>query len=281
VRTLAGRLRRTRLCLIVTHLNPRSLALAALVTARKGTVIYMTDGGQASERQLTWARRGVRRLVGHRFDQYIAGSPGTRRHLVETFGVEPARIHSSYLSPLDVFRCTGVPKRYDVIIGGRDVWEKNHAFALAVCEALARRRSLHVAVFGELGRVTELDPLLRSRSTVVTRLGHLSSAELADAFSASQVFLMPSVQEPWGLALHEALRCGCVVVAAPAVTSAAYLGTAYSGLHVVDLDVEAWCDITAVALDRGEAAVATAPDLYSISHAADGIVAAVHGAAHQ
>lgn len=54
------------------------------------------------------------------------------------------------------------------------------------------------------------------RAGVADRLslpGHVSAAEVAAAFRGSDVFALPSLHEPFGLVLLEALACGCPVVA--------------------------------------------------------------------
>lgn len=68
------------------------------------------------------------------------------------------------------------------------------------------------------GPAARRDALLEeaARAGVADRLllpGHVSAAEVAGAFRRADVFALPSLHEPFGLVLLEALACGCPVVA--------------------------------------------------------------------
>lgn len=277
----AGGWREVRECarragsLIVTHLTPRALAASLWVSAAGGRVVYFSDGGVLSERDMDIGRRVIR-LGWFRFCRhFVAGTPDARRLFVETYGVNPNLITSSYLCPLEVFRPSAQEKVFDVIVGGRDIFEKNNAFSIAVCAALGSTRPLRIGVFGDVGRSTSLAPLTRLPNVSVLEFGPVSPDRLADLFRASRVFLIPSLREPWGLTLHEALRCACAVVSSPNVTSAAYLAKYYPQLNVLPLEVSTWADRLARLLREEQEAPEMPLDPYDLDAAAKGLVAAV------
>ena len=69
------------------------------------------------------------------------------------------------------------------------------------------RRPLYVALFGEEG------PAINQDGIPVHRLGHLGDADLVQAYSATDVFIVPSRLEAFGQVAAEAQMCGRPVVA--------------------------------------------------------------------
>jgi glycosyltransferase involved in cell wall biosynthesis len=90
---------------------------------------------------------------------------------------------------------------------GRLAPEKNLTFLLRVF-AQCPQFSLTLAGTGPL-----LDTLKYQASPNVSFLGHVPNSILSDVYAAHDVLVLPSLQEPWGLVVEEALYHGLPIVA--------------------------------------------------------------------
>lgn len=88
-------------------------------------------------------------------------------------------------------------------------------------------------------RVAGVGPLARAFDGIdgVEMLGFLQPDELALAFNRSQVFVLPSRFEPWGVAVHEAMSCGLPALLSSAVGAGADLLTNGGGWQLAEADV--------------------------------------------
>ena len=73
----------------------------------------------------------------------------------------------------------------------------------------------------------------------IVKTGWISSEELVNIFSASDVFLMPSLQESFGLMAIEAMACGLPVIAAEGTALPEVIGKNEGGLVVNQKDSNA------------------------------------------
>jgi glycosyltransferase involved in cell wall biosynthesis len=83
---------------------------------------------------------------------------------------------------------------------------------------------LHVVFAGSGPLEAELKArATRDRLANVTFLGFVNQSALPDIYAASDLFVMPSEREPWGIVLNEAMAAGAVPVVSDAVGAAADL----------------------------------------------------------
>jgi len=100
------------------------------------------------------------------------------------------------------------------------------------------------------------DPILRRISATATErvdvVGHLERDDLAKAYAGADVFIFPSVSDPWGLVINEAMASGLPVIASDAPGAVADLVTnGENGLVVEALDPASLAAaISRLALDR-------------------------------
>ena len=92
---------------------------------------------------------------------------------------------------------------------------------LSVLEALAERPQWHWTIAGDGPQRTVLERRIHQLTLTnrVTLLGHVDYFSLPKVFGEAQIYLQPSLSEPWGLAVNEAMaaglpvlvsnRCGC------------------------------------------------------------------------
>lgn len=118
-----------------------------------------------------------------------------------------------YGARLERFRPVGTPApdRFDVLFVGGVSIRKGFLYLL---EAFARlrhpRKRLRV-----IGAVSpEIRSLLAARDlSDVEFLGTVGNEQLAMYYSTSQVMVLPSIEEGFGMVIGEALACGCPVIA--------------------------------------------------------------------
>lgn len=166
-------------------------------------------------------------------DRLIALSCEMVGEACTVFGVERSRFvvlgngfNSEVFFPLQVprgrvsllhIRDISLKTRLVTFAGKFAHWKGLHHLISAI--SLMQRtqsHSIHLAIAGtgpaaELQRYQQLVTELGLCSHV-TFLGHLAPDKLAQLFSVTDVFVMPSFREPFGLVLLEALACGCRIV---------------------------------------------------------------------
>lgn len=135
------------------------------------------------------------------------------------------------------------------------------------------------AVFAGSGPLDQdLAAAARSASVPVDMLGFCNQSEMPAIYAGSDILVLSSSNETWGLVANEALACGVPLVLSDAVGSAPDLvgdDTAGRSYPVGDIDALAHA-VTAV-IDRppSKRAIAGKAGLYSVATAADGIVEAM------
>ncbi|GHD55297.1 glycosyltransferase family 4 protein [Jeongeupia chitinilytica] len=90
---------------------------------------------------------------------------------------------------------------------------------------------------------------LKAKYPGVNWLGVLSQAELAEVYSAADVFVFPSRTDTFGLVLLEAMACGCPVAAYPVTGPIDVIGN--DGPGALQEDLQAAC-LAALKIDRTE-----------------------------
>jgi glycosyltransferase involved in cell wall biosynthesis len=95
-------------------------------------------------------------------------------------------------------------------------------------EAVARARSLtkeplHLVLVGSGPMESQLKARARDLALDVTFAGWRSGQKLLEAYAATDVFLLLSRREPWGIVVNEAAACGLPLVLTDAVGAAADL----------------------------------------------------------
>jgi glycosyltransferase involved in cell wall biosynthesis len=189
------------------------------------------------------------------FDAYYAFSPLSAEYLFG-FGVDPKKVTLSYNLPnIGAFpRCDRA--------GGTSVP------ALLYVGQLIERKGL-LQLFDALGRLTQrpwrlliagsgpLEPELRKRASHhgfadrIEFLGYVQEEKLNEVYRRGDVLLFPSLNEVWGIVLHEAFLSGVYAVASDrAAASHALLRPGENGEMVSPNDISALAAAIGRALDR-------------------------------
>ncbi len=107
----------------------------------------------------------------------------------------------------------GLPERYDLFVG-RLVEAKGLLDLLEARERLgAAAAPLVVAGTGPLESTLH-------RASGVRAVGFRGRDQLIDLYALAERCVVPSLDEPWGVVVNEALACGCPVIASDAVGAA-------------------------------------------------------------
>jgi glycosyltransferase involved in cell wall biosynthesis len=190
-------------------------AIAVATASRKPLVlqIHSTEldraGAQASPRIMEIERRGM--LAA---DRVIAVSYKTKTQLIEKYGIDPQKIEVVYNATDAVVPSTEGPreplrkKQKTVLFIGRLTQQKGPDYFLrAAQKVLTVMPDVKFVVAGKGDMLDDLKELAEElgikRKVVFT--GFLKKNPLEKAFKSADVYVMPSLSEPFGIAPLEAL----------------------------------------------------------------------------
>lgn len=169
------------------------------------------------------------RAMVRRADHLITCSRYMRVHVANVFGVRPAKITAipngidprdlePVAADLDALRLKyAAPDDLLVLLVGRLVYEKGFHLALdALAPVVRRRRGVRFVVAGTGTAEAELKR--QARRLGLTEhgvfLGWIGDDMLHSLYRISEVCIVPSIYEPFGLVALEAMASGCLCVVA-------------------------------------------------------------------
>jgi glycosyltransferase involved in cell wall biosynthesis len=168
--------------------------------------------------------------VAPRFKTYVEAGLGNVSHFFSVSRDVMADARTSYGLPRDkvsfigngyneeIFRPDGPAARCRekvILAAGKFVDWKGFRFLIRACEGLQTPYRLVIAGSGpEEKRRGLIEEAVRSRvDGRILLTGHIPQAALAEWMRRADVFVLPSINEPFGLVFLEAMACGCPVVA--------------------------------------------------------------------
>ena len=250
--------------------------------------IAMTDGTFNSEKTLSWLHKLVRHIVLRFSAAFVGASEGSRK-LFRHYGVDPQRIHLSYLcTDNSRFCCPASANPVDFIFCGRFLPLKRPFFALDVAKQTAIRLGRQVSL--DFVGSGELEEQMRAYAAEMAEFvtcrfhGYASQAELPYRYADAKLFLFPTENDTWGVVANEACASGLPVIVSPHAGVASELIVDGVNGYVRELVVAEWVDVAVKLLtddllyrqfsDNGRERVAE----YSFSNAAQGLVNAIRQA---
>jgi glycosyltransferase involved in cell wall biosynthesis len=211
----------------------QATAVAFAILPRRVPVLYASDaniGSLVEERGKLLPRLASYGALFARVD--VALSLGLTNELAHRLlgakRIEPLPVYAIDFAALDQARLRAVVPGQDsrarVAIVARLVGAKN---LISAFEALSSdptiREQVRVSMVGDGPLRDELRALADARGLSCEWLGALPRAEVGSVIGHSDVLLLPSTYEPWGIVVCEALGLGIPVIASPAVGAAVSL----------------------------------------------------------
>lgn len=215
---------------VVLLLGARSpTALAVLTWARRHHVpcLYRAESSVLAARSSR--SRCLARAVLSQVDGVVA--IGTANDLYyQSLGIPPARRYSApYTVDNAFFRETAIGKadaRSRLGLDGDEVivlyagkllpWKGVHTL-IDACASLSH--PTRVLVAGDGPERDRIENLATARNVPITILGFLNQTQISLAYGAADVLALPSLDEPWGLVVNEAMTVGVPVIASSQVSA--------------------------------------------------------------
>jgi glycosyltransferase involved in cell wall biosynthesis len=232
---------------VVSEFGPASLRALAWCRARGRALVLLSEVTRDAQRTLSTPQRSLQGLLARRVDGLIAVSTAARERLLE-LGVQQDRVIVS-MQPVDERALqSAVAARpgskggpVEVLTVARLVPDKGIDVLLeAFSRAGLGEEEARLCVVGG----GPLEDRLRRRAQVlgvpVRFLGPVPAGELPAHYAQAGVFVLPSLYEPFGVALREAVVAGLPILCSTAVGAAGDLAlSGGNAILVAPGDVEA------------------------------------------
>jgi glycosyltransferase involved in cell wall biosynthesis len=214
----------------------QAILIAAAVLPRKTPFLYVCDTNiheVVSRRERLAARLGLYRTLFARVD--VALTLGLTNDLaVRLLGakrVEPIAAYPIDFAAFDQARASaeGRPdaRRKRLVIVARLVPEKNVASAIeALASDVTLANGLALTIVGDGPERAALEGVARRSGLDCEFLGALPRSAVGAVIGPADALLLPSLSEPWGIVVCEALGLGVPVIATPVVGAAVSLAGA-------------------------------------------------------
>lgn len=151
-------------------------------------------------------------------DRVVAVSHHTAREVVERYRVDPSKIrvvHNAFV--ISSARRERIFDEVTVVFVGRITLQKGPDYFIEVARRVIEKTKnvrFIIAGRGDMERMVMERASSWGLGTRILFSGFLNREEVARLFSAADIFVMPSVAEPFGIAALEAMSMGAVAIVA-------------------------------------------------------------------
>ena len=188
------------------------------VRAKGGVTVAMVDTNfRFSARELLRAMR-FRLCLRRRFDKlFVVGASGER--LLHFYGAEKKRIYKGLYGADPALFFNGAPlseRPKRILYVGQFIARKN---VLRLVEAFRRFHALHPDWELEMCGHGVLHDQIREQPGLVIH-DFVQPEQLAALYRNARAFVLPSLEEHWGVVVHEAALSGCYLLLSRAVGAA-------------------------------------------------------------
>ncbi|MCA1587116.1 MAG: glycosyltransferase [Chloroflexi bacterium] len=207
--------------------NPSALGALAWARVRGIRCLYRAESSILERRRA--ATRLLARAVLDRMDALLPigtandlyydllGVPERARHLA------PYTVDNAFFTARDVGRDTAraalnLPADdFVVLFAGKLVPWKDPELVVHACANVAATMPVRALFAGDGPMRRKVEQTATAQRVRATVLGFLNQSELATAYAAADVFVLPSLAEPWGLVVNEAMCFNLPVLASTRV----------------------------------------------------------------
>ncbi len=228
-----------------------------LVVHMHATEFDRTSNAMVNQDVYDIERRGM-----HAADRIIAVSGRTKKTIVERYGIPEEKVHvvhngidesTAPVTPITQRLSKLKESGYDLVLFmGRLTLQKGPDYFL---RAAAKVLTAHPKTFFIIAGSGDMERTLieeAARLNIAHRVlfpGFLRGAEQSEAYAAADLFVMPSVSEPFGLTALEAMRAGTPVI----ISKQSGVGEATpSALQVDFWDVDKMAELIVSTLENPE-----------------------------
>ena len=213
-----------------------SFWIAAIATKHRGSAfLFGTDAVTLRPRTgkgwKAWFKVRLKKLllpfIFRLADVVIVPSSGARR-FVRRLGISEDRVvltpfvvnnewweqQSQQVDPVSVRASWGIPSNATVVLfcGKLQPWKRPYDLLQAFAQANVPETYLVFAGEGPLRTFLEKEAQRLEIADQVRFLGFVNQSQLPGVYRASDLLVLPSEHEPFGLVVNEAMLCGCPVV---------------------------------------------------------------------
>jgi len=212
--------RRSPVCLVIVHASPASYPVAWFCRRHRIPSVFvihaliwdrLNAGANPYGLILTTAYRHANAFALRHLDWHLANSTHSRALAIE-HGARPERVRLVY-NCVDERRfrpAPGVSKAIDVLFVGRLSLEKGIDVLAGAIEQLPKK--LKVCVVGDGPMSSKFERRMRTANCNVTFLGWIKNEQLPSVIQSARLQVVPSLSEPQGLVVAEAMACGVPVI---------------------------------------------------------------------
>lgn len=136
---------------------------------------------------------------------------------------------------------------------GRLEWRKGHDYIIPAMAELARRgKKIRMLIAGDGEERPTVEKLISQNDAPVTMLGNCNRQQVMELLAASDIFLLGSVMEAWGLVVNEAAMASLPLVLSDCVGSGVDMVTPRNGFIFKTSDVADLVEKLTVLIDDAE-----------------------------
>tara|TARA_B100002019_G_scaffold62783_1_gene53836 strand:- start:14263 stop:15339 length:1077 start_codon:yes stop_codon:yes gene_type:complete len=229
--------------LILTGFNP--VMLIAFFWARKKSkrIIIFSDGTLDSEKGISFIQRSIRKLFYKHANSFIAASQKTV-NLHRHYGASDEDIFISCLCiDNDRLQTNCTEKTYDLMFSGQLINRKQPLFFIEVAEKYLKLNGKCKALILGDGKLNdEVSSRIKNSKVDFHFPGFVQQDDLVDYYSKAHIFLFPSLSDPWGIVVNEAVAAGLPVISSKHPGSVGELIVNKKNSFVLDLDSNIWAE---------------------------------------
>lgn len=227
---------------ITSGFTPTMLLAWFWTLLRRKKHIPFTDGTIDSEKNLSFIHKIVRKVIFW-FSKSYLGASNKSIELYKAYGIKEQYIFKSVLAVDNKrFNRNDRDKKYDILFSGQLIKRKNPEFFLNLCKELSFEvPGFKALMMGDGALREKVTSFIKKEGVACEYVGFISQETLPDYFKASKIFVFPTLQDPWGLVVNEAMASGLPVITSSFAGCATELVIDNENGYVLDeMDISLW-----------------------------------------